>query len=133
MGFLKLIGAVSAAEHSKLDAKYKAAIKDLATEIEVRETAQSERDRLKDKVGEEIRTGTRLALDLSTARRTIKTHEDTIESMAWELKGHLEEIAALRPDAEKWRDRAARELQRGQAKRDAAAKAFAEATTGMGR
>ena len=34
----------------------------------------------------------------------------------------MKEIAALRPDAEKWRDRAARELQRGQAKRDAAAK-----------
>lgn len=105
MGFLKLIGAVSAAEHSKLDAKFKKAIKDLAAETEMRQKAQRE------------------IVD-------VRARNQRIAANSAELVAQNE---ALRPDAEKWRDRAARELQRGQAKRDAAAKAFAEATTGMGR
>lgn len=95
MGFLKLIGAVSAAEHSKVAKKRDEALKDLATEVEDREAAQADRDRLKDKLGAEIRTSTRLALDLSTERKTITALH--------------EEIAALRPDAEKHRAKLARD------------------------
>ena len=110
MGFLKLIGAVSAAEHEKIDAKYKAAIKDLATEIEVREAAQFDLARVRKENGNLVR-------DYS-ARGTVIS----------ELRN---EIAALRPDAEKLRDRAAHELQRRQAKRDA--KVIDAAMTGKAR
>lgn len=105
MGFLKLIGAVSAAEHSKLDAKYKAAIKDLATEIEVRETAQSERDRLKDKVGAKA------------------LHRGLDDYMA-EINRLHEEIAALRPDAEAMRAKRTRDREQ-KAERRTPAKAVA--------
>lgn len=78
MNFLKLIGAVSAAEHEKI---------------------VGQRDGLK--------------RDLLAERLKFK-------NAAKDLAAQADEIAAIRPDAEKWRDRAARELQRGQAKRDAA-------------
>lgn len=39
MGFLSMIGAVPAEEYAALDTKYKAAIKDLAAEVEARDNA----------------------------------------------------------------------------------------------
>ena len=78
MGILKLIGAVSAAEHERIVKERDGLMRDI---IKVR----FEKDQM-------------------------KAANSSLQS----------EIAALRPDAEKWRDRAARELQRGQAKRDAA-------------
>lgn len=51
------------------------------------------------------------------AVKDLTSQADEIAALSEELAAMAAEIAALRPDAQKWRDRAARELQRGQAKR----------------
>lgn len=98
MGFFSKFKATPATDW---EAKFKAAITDLADEVEASKAAEQRIERL-------VRDGI--------------NHADRIERLRGMLVTAESEIAALRPDAEKWRDRAARELQRGQAKRDAAAK-----------
>ena len=96
MGFLKLIGAVSAAEHGELLGKAS--------------DAQREVIRLKSDLADTERKFKLVIKDLEAEVRERK-------SVQYDLGRAKLEIAALRPDAKKWRDRAARELQRGQAKR----------------
>lgn len=101
MGLLKLIGAVSAAEHGEL--------RDLLT------TVSRERNDALIAAGD-AEAKFKLAISDLAAR------SEQVASLRRLLIDAETEIAALRPNAQKWRDRAARELQRGQAKRDAAAK-----------
>ena len=100
MGFFSKFKAAPATDW---EAKYKTAITDLANEVEARKAADQRIEGL-------VRDGI--------------NHADRIERLRGMLVTAETEIAALRPDAEKWRDRAARELQRGQAKRDAKVKAL---------
>ena len=60
--------------------------------------ANAEIDRLRNKLGEEVRNGTTLALDLAEARKLA-------DSRAEKIRALNNENAALRADATAWRDR----------------------------
>lgn len=132
MGFLKLIGAVSAAEHSKLDAKFKKAIGDLARTTEARAKTESDNVTLRhnatldrEAIEKQAAKIEQMTADLAEDADDFKTLKVDYDALWVKYSDAMKELAALRPDAQKWRDRAARELQRGQAKRDAAGKAVA--------
>lgn len=119
MGFLKLIGAVSAAEHSKaISHRDETYLKERARLIDERDAANRKAIDFEAKFKRAVKDLEKQVRDNETAASMIASQGDRIHELE-------EERLALRPDAEKWRDRAARELQRGQAKRDAAAKAVA--------
>lgn len=105
MGFLKLIGAVSAAEHER--------------EIETLEDLLDETRAAEKLIDERFKKAINDLAEYADDFKELKVEYDAL----WvKYSDAMKEIAALRPDAEKWRDRAARELQRGQAKRDAKVK-----------
>lgn len=117
MGFLKLIGAVSAAEHEReievledlldesrageelIDERFKKAITDLASQTEKADALQSLANGLNDEFEKMVH-----------------------ERNAWQQTAttYAAEIAALRPDAEAMRKKRRDDVARAQAKRDAA-------------
>lgn len=112
MGFLKLIGAVSAAEH-------KSAIADVQADADRHqrcfEGAVIERDEFEAKF--------KLAIsDLAAKSEELSEANKKLASTARDRNHWREQAERDEEPAQKWRDRAARELQRGQAKRDAAGK-----------
>lgn len=108
MGFLKLIGAVSAAEHKEL--------RDLLT------TVSRERNDALIAAGEADQKF-KLAINNLAARSEELSEANKKLASTERDRNHWREQAERDEEpAQKWRDRAARELQRGQAKRDAAAK-----------
>lgn len=60
----------------------------------------------------------RAATDLAAQAEEIAKQDGIIEGMAWEIRGHEETIAALRPDAEAMRKKRAADRKRMAGKRN---------------
>lgn len=116
MNFLKLIGAVSASEHERLIEAARDEEADTITSLKV-----ELHDARKGFVDQQAKFKKAIA-DLAEYTDDFKELKVDYDALWVKYSDAMKEHAALRPDAQKWRDRAARELQRGQAKRDAAAK-----------
>lgn len=113
MGFLKLIGAVSAAEHKEL--------RDLLT------TVSRERNDALIAAGEADEQFKLAISDLAKSREEVAAYKEGAKALHRGLDDYMaeidrlhEEIAALRPDAEAMRKKRRDDVERGQAKRDAA-------------
>lgn len=124
MGFLKMIGAVSAEEHAKLDARLKTALTDLANEVEARERiqrtlndAQGENNRLArgwDKCGDDLKA---MRTERDEAVRNCSTMSGTVSERDAEIVALKAELADLKPDAEAMRRRRANDAKRARPSR----------------
>ncbi len=123
MGFLKLIGAVSAAEHQqRIDLAVARLESALVSKDETIERILTERDDANRRAVEVDARFKKAIKDLANATETIGDFKIAFDRMEKDRDIWRDQALRDGPDAQKWRDRAARELQRGQAKRDAAAK-----------
>lgn len=126
MGFLRMIGLVTAEEHAKVEAKLKTALTDLANEVEARElvqrtlnNAQTETTRLArgwDKCGDELKAAKserdKLSERLKAADAEVVAKGKTIFGLEAQLEAAEQVIADLKPDAEAMRRRRANDANR---------------------
>lgn len=117
MGFLSMIGAVPAEEYAALDTKYKAAIKDLAAEVEARDKY---RDQVRDTCARAEKAEASLKIADNQTAAAIRDRDEAIRNYS-EMSGIVSqrdaeivalraEVADLRPDAQatrqrRWNDR----------------------------
>lgn len=123
MGFLRMIGLVTAEEHAKVVTKLKTALIDLANEVEARERLQrefnsvsTERDKFRDQVRDTCARAEKAEKALAEATAAydnehsdLRSANDHIKGLRAQVSAAEDVIAGLKPDAQKWRDRAARE------------------------
>lgn len=117
MGFLSMIGAVSAEEYAALDTKHKAAIKDLAAEVEARDKY---RDQVRDTCARAEKAEASLKIADNQTAAAIRDRDEAIRNYS-EMSGIVSqrdaeivalraEVADLKPDAQatrqrRWNDR----------------------------